>query len=159
MRTLSYQRRADPLVASALVLAFVLAACAPGVRSPGAGPHTTALLRPPPPPTAMAGPNLQAVRGPIPFPFEENHGQAPADVAFLLRAGALRAAFGDRGISYRLVAADLPADPDPTSAARLSRGIGVAPRPTRAYTVEQELVGARQAAPIGTVVAPTRVNY
>ena len=56
-------------------------------------------------------PGLNVVRGPIPFPFEENHGQAPADVAFLLRAGDLRATFGST-VDYTLLAADAPAAGD-----------------------------------------------
>jgi hypothetical protein len=107
----------------------------------------------------MAGPNLHVVRGPIPFPFEENDGQAPADVAFLLRAGGLRAAFGPQGIRYTVFGTYPPAAPDAASAALPIRNLGVVSGPMRAYTVEQVLVGARNASPIGTIGAPAHVNY
>src|SRR3954464_12456248 len=106
MRGLTSQRRAGQVVSSCLLIAVVLAACAPGARLPDVSRSTTGLLRPPPVPGMLAGPNQHVIGSPLPFPFEENHGQAPADVAYLLRAGSLHAAFGAQGVSYTLLAVD-----------------------------------------------------
>jgi hypothetical protein len=83
-------------------------------------------------------------------------------VAYLLRMGDLQAAFGAGGVSYRLLAGD-PDHPTPTSRQALAAsgldGLSASLGATRQATIEQELVGARPASPVGTVPAETRINY
>jgi hypothetical protein len=53
-------------------------------------------------PARAAGPGVQALAGPLPFPFEQNVGQADRRADFLLRLGPLQAACGAGGPTYRL---------------------------------------------------------
>src|SRR5688572_16867826 len=98
-------RPVSRLVSALTLLAVVVTACAPIVQPPTAGRMTAGLVQPPAAPGVTLAPNLHAIDGPIPVPFEENHGQAGPDVAYLLRAGDLQAGFGADGITYRLLAA------------------------------------------------------
>src|SRR4051812_8756070 len=141
MRGLSSHRHPGRVISTCLLLALVVAACAPGVRPAAPGRSSPVLLQAPPAASLALGAKQQLVRAPIPFPFEENHGQSSTDAAFLLRAGSLRAGFAAQSVRYTV----LGTDPDNVS--------------PRSYVVEQELVGARAAAPVGSVPAPTRVNY
>src|SRR5688572_11818990 len=101
MRVLSPDRSLGRLVAAVMLVAVTLAACAPNALRPADHPPTT-LLQPPAAPGTTVASRLNLISGPLPFPFEENHGQAPADVAYLLRLGGLRATFNATGVSYRL---------------------------------------------------------
>jgi hypothetical protein len=156
--TRSY-RHASRVISLSLLCAAVLAACTPGLRSPVAGSAAPTPSLSPPAASVTVSPDLHVVRTPIPFPFEENRGQASGGAAYLLRAGSMRAAFGAQGVSYTLVGAD--ADRPPAAASTLpSLPVRDGPvLPPRAFTVEQDLVGARAVPPIGTVPAPTRVTY
>jgi hypothetical protein len=108
-------------------------------------------------PVATMGSGVKVVRGPIPFPFEQNVGQASASISHLLRLGDLQAGFGARGVSLQLHATESTANeegrgiPDP---GRQEPG-----KVVRRWSVEQELVGARTALPVGTVAAETAVSY
>ena len=100
------------------------------------------------------------MRSPLPIPFEENRGQASADVAYLLRAGSLQVAFGAQGVSYTVLEADPWLRRRGTTPSPAIGGPRGPSGPLRAYTVYQELVGARPVwAPVGALPAPTRVNY
>jgi hypothetical protein len=155
----SLRRRSGQLLAGCLLTALVLAACAPGARLPASSRAPTGLRQPPLAASVAAGSNLHVVQTPIPYPFEENRGQVPADAAFLLRAGHLRATFGAQRVSYSLIAADPAESTDPTTAGSPRNDVDGEPVSIRTWTVEQELLGVKPAAPVGTIPAPTRVNY
>ena len=159
MRVLFAHRRASRLGAGVILAALVLAACTPGAQVPSSSRPSSPLLRPPTAPSIAVNSSLRVTRAPIPFPFEENRGQVPADVAFLLRAGTLQAAFGVQGVRYTMVARSPIASTDEAPSLTTPPGIPLSVGPTRMYTIEQELVGARPVVPVGSQPAPTRVNY
>src|SRR4051812_7875812 len=107
----SARRRATQRIGSGMmILAVLVAACAPA-RVPGGTLATPGVLEQPPvAPVVAAGPGIAAVRGPIPFPFEANVGQAHPSIAYLLRAGDLHIGFRERGVSLRVHAAEPQAD-------------------------------------------------
>jgi hypothetical protein len=142
--------------------ALVLAGCTPGIRLPEESRSTSGLLRPPPAPSVAIGADLRLVRAQIPFPFEENRGQAAPDVAFVLRAASVRAAFRPRVVSYTIFAGDPGDSGDPGDAIRAgtpTRRPRAPAGPVQAYTIEQELVGTRAVPPVGAQPAQARVNY
>ena len=158
MRGLSSHRRVGQVVSGCVLVALVLAACAPGVRPP-ASRSTDGRLTPPAAVRVEVGSGVRVLQGALPVPFEENHGQAAPEAAFLFRAGSLQAAFGARGVRYTLLTRD-PADAaDTTAPIPAPPGLPDVAGPLRGYTVEQQLVGARPVAPIGAQPSPTRVNY
>ena len=135
-----------------LILAVVAAACAPVL--PRAEPPT--LVQRPVGPVLGAGPGVAAVRGPLPFPFEQNVGQASPSIAYLLRAGDHHVGFRERGVSIRLHAVESRATDD-TLPGRDRPGTGTV---RRSWNVEQELVGARAGShPVGTVPTETAVSW
>src|SRR5829696_6673639 len=93
MLVFSPGRSGGRLVSALVLLAVLISACAPIVQRPAAR-RSADLLQTPPAPGVTFAPKLHAVAGPIPFPFEENHGQTGPDIAYLLRAGDLQAGFG-----------------------------------------------------------------
>src|SRR3954453_4243856 len=100
MRTRISHHWASRSVVGCVLLAVVLAACGPGPQpGPPAGP-TVRLFRPPPAASTTLGANLKGVPGLTALPFEENHGQAPADITYLLRAGALQVGLGAADVRY-----------------------------------------------------------
>jgi hypothetical protein len=152
-----------------LILAVLATGCLPVAPTGSSLQATGTLLQAPPAPGRTLGSGLNAVPGPIPFPFEQNVGQAGESVAFLLRAGAFQTAFGTGGVTYRLVGEDPADEPvaDPDCALRRDRhqsipapsGASPTCRPMRSYLVNVELVGATASTPVGTVPADTAVTY
>jgi hypothetical protein len=146
-----------------LLLAAVLGvACLPA--RPVVGPARPDLIRPPLAPIVAPDAGLRVLRGPIPFPFEANVGQADDGVAYLLRAGDLQAAFGAGGVTYQLLGQDPAESPsdDPLACRTVQRSALTADetcRPLRGYRVNLELVGAQPVAPTGTVPADTVTTY
>src|SRR3954465_5725697 len=109
MGVLASGRAGGRLRAGFMILVVCIVACAPGASRPASNQQAATRL-PPLAPSVAVAPNLHILRNPIPFPFEANYGRAGPEVAFLLHAGALRAAFSASGVTYALLAAD-PADP------------------------------------------------
>jgi hypothetical protein len=144
-----------------VLVSLVLAACAPVAGPSLGGGATPGLLQAPPSASVAVAPDLHLLRGPVPFPFEENRGQAPDDIAYLLRAGAMQVGFGQGGPRFHLT--DRPAC-DPAAVAGLSRrGDDACADPeqgqARAHSVALELVGATDARPAGTVPSDTLISY
>jgi hypothetical protein len=154
MRVLGRWRRAGRFAACGLAALLVAAAaCAP------AGPRTAppALVQRPAALAVASGPGVMAVRGPLPFPFEQNVGQAGPSIAYLLRVGDLQVGFRERGVSLRVRAAEPPTDDDRLPVpGRHQPDLGKA---AQHWSVEHELVGAREAAPVGTMASETAISY
>lgn len=124
----------------------------------------SSLTLPPVAPVAVPDASPRLVRGPVPFPFEANVGQAGDGVDYLLRAGDVQAGFGAGGVTYRLTGHDPseapstdPLDCKTMRVAPLSAGEPC--RTLRAYRVKLELVGAQPTAPVGTVPTETAITY
>jgi hypothetical protein len=165
----SARRSTGRLVTSLVLVAVVLAACAPG-RVPWSGePPAAGLITAPPVASVALAPNLHALKGPLPFPFEENRGQAPAELAYLLHAGAVQVGFAAGGPRFHLTQAarcDARAPSDP--GARMPGHSSVDDpaacvdgqfTPARGYGLALELVGADDARPAGSVPSDTVVSY
>jgi len=102
--------------------------------------------------------------GPAPFPFEKNVGQTDPDIAYLLRAGDVQAAFSTGG--FRLALSSHQPGLKPGT---LSNGVATSPENQPAQSsdpagndssaVAVELVGATTAAPVGAIPSETLVSY
>ncbi|MGE3913031.1 MAG: SBBP repeat-containing protein [Chloroflexota bacterium] len=97
--------------------------------------------------------------GRVPFPIEQNVGQAGEDVSYLLRAGAMQVNFGTGELSYALSDAGEFAHAETMGRRPGEAGRSLANVSGRSWTVRQELVGASKAVPSGTVGSPTAVSY
>lgn len=110
---------------------------------------------------APGAPQVRAMMGPVPFPIEANVGQAPNDVAYLLRAGAVQVGFASGGPRLRLTDGSPDADPDcrmPLARRLKFAASGELDCPTVAHTLAMEFVGATDAAPIGSIPSETLVS-
>ena len=168
-RSGQHRRRAvGSRVAAALAVSMlVLAACLPA-GPPTSTERSVSSLQPPGSALAPAGllsaelPPIRALRGPVPFPIEANVGQAPPDVTYLLRAGAVQVGFANGGPRLRL--SDNAPSADPDCAAPLTRRartdltdpVGC---PLVAHTLALELIGAEDVAPIGSTPSDTVVSW
>jgi hypothetical protein len=153
MARFSRARVGGRLVAVILLVALVVAACAPVGRLPSGERAAPGLLGAPPGPSATVGQGLNVLRGPVPFPFEENRGQAPADLEYLLRAGPMQVGFASGGPRF-LLAAGGGCDRD-----RMVSDPAACAEATPRHPVTLELVGAAEARPTGTVPSETIVSY
>jgi len=147
---------------------MMLAACLPAPASPSQTKRTAGLVRAQS--TAFAPLDLQdpavlharALLGPVPFPIEANVGQAPPEIAYLLRAGGVRVGFAKGGPRLRLTDTSPDADPACLSPTRSRRTPGPAELvdcPRVAHTLALELVGAGEIAPVGTVPSDISVSW
>jgi hypothetical protein len=139
------------LLCWASVVTVLMSACAVTSTAPTLGGP----LRPPPS-AAVIAPGLTALPRLLPFPIEQNVGQAGPGVGFLLRAGEMQVGFGAGELTYVL------SGPGAFSSVGSDgwRPASPAFAPERqVWTVRQELVGASQAMPSGTVGSPTTVSY
>jgi hypothetical protein len=87
----------------------------------------------------------------MPFPFEQNVGQADAAVRYLLRAGAVQAGFASGG--FQLMLSDSPPRPGQSGQADPIRDAGTT------SVVAVDLVGASASAPVGAIPSDTAVSY
>jgi hypothetical protein len=146
-------RMASRLVAGFLLLALVVAACAPAIQPPIGERAAPGLLALPPAPSASVGQGLNALRGPIPFPFEENRGQAPADLEYILRAGPMQVGFAGGGPRFLL------SEGEGCDRVRMASDRVACAEATSRHPVTLELIGAAEARPIGAVPSETIVSY
>src|SRR5438876_85463 len=139
----------------ALVVGLLVSACV----SPSTAPPANGLLRPPPALAGAVAPGATAVSGLLPFPIEQNVGQAGPSVGFLLRAGAMKVGFGASELTYVLAGPSELAGAGSAAWRPSSPEQSVGDIAGRSWTVRQELVGATRAMPSGTVRRPTTVSY
>jgi len=121
---------------------------------------------PPQAANVAVAPDLHVLRGPVPFPFEENRGQAPDDIAYVLHAGPMQVGFASRGPRFHLLNGPR-CDGSTTPAAPLSAHAGhpegsdpaTCGQQPQGHTVALELLGVGDARPVGTVPSDTLVSY
>ncbi len=138
-----------------LAVGLLISACAP----PPAPPSPHGLLRPPSAVAGAVAPGLTAVPGPLPFPIEQNVGQAGSSVGYLLRAGAMKVGFGAGELTFVLDGSSTLASPGSAGWRQNHHAHSFFDTPAPRWTVRQELVGASKAMPSGTVESPTTVSY
>ncbi|MGE3777276.1 MAG: SBBP repeat-containing protein [Pirellulaceae bacterium] len=148
------RRRLVPLY-RALIVGLFVSACA----APNAAPPVPGLLQPSPPAASAVAPGVTAVPNVLPFPIEQNVGQADPGVGYLLRAGAMQVGFGASGPAYVLAGPRAPAGSGRGGSGPDQTVPSVTDVPAPGWIVRQELVGATKAMPIGTVASPTTISY
>ena len=150
-------RRVVALATVVGILMPLIAACAQPIRPAWDDGRSRVL-----PPVAPASPDarLAAGPGPIPWPFEANGGQGPADAPLLLKHDPFTAAFTPSGPRLRVFG------PAPDVAPATTRWVGAPPgrdvrerAPLRTTALRQELVGARPTEPVGTALSEARISY
>jgi len=111
----------------------------------------------------VTAPNLSVLRGPIPFPFEANQGQADADIAYILRAGSMHVGFGHGGQRFQLTDRERCEDAalrNPADRYReVTPCINGTPVQTFSHRIASELVGAEGVMPVGLVPSETTLSY
>ena len=150
------------LVIAIALLAPVAAACAPRAHEAAPASEGERLATTSREELRSPGTTLAVLPASIPWPFEANGGQGPADATLLLKHDPFTAAFTSAGPRIRLVG--LTADAESTQAAEtgsVSESIQghAAQRERSVATLQLELVGARSTEPVGTVPSEARISY